>query len=124
MSNNPIKVALVEDDVALVQMYLSKLEHEGFNVKHAGNGLDGLELIKTFQPDVVLLDIMMPDSNGIDLLQHVYQVYPNDKLKIIIMTNLDDPKLRKSLEQMGASAYLIKAEVTPTEIVEKIRSLV
>lgn len=120
----PIKVALIEDDAAIVNMYMTKLRMEGFNVQTAPDGLAGLELVGIFNPDVVLLDVMMPEVGGVEFLENLRSKTSNDGLKIIMMTNIDDPKLKQSLEQMHISDYLVKAEVTPAEVVEKIRSLV
>lgn len=120
----PIKVALIEDDAAIVNMYMTKLRLENIIVQTAPDGLAGLELIENFKPDVVLLDIMMPEVGGVEFLEQVRSRAGHDNLKIIVMTNIDDPKLRASLTQMNISDYAVKAEVTPAEIVEKIRNLV
>lgn len=120
----PIKVALIEDDAAIVNMYMTKLRLENIIVQTAPDGLAGLELIENFKPDVVLLDIMMPEVGGVEFLEQVRSRAGHDNLKIIVMTNIDDPKLRASLTQMNISDYAVKAEVTPAEIVEKIRALV
>ncbi|HSX41304.1 MAG TPA: response regulator [Candidatus Saccharimonadales bacterium] len=118
-----IKIALIEDDAAIVNMYLTKLRHEGFNVLTAPDGLAGLELVVSFNPDVVLLDIMMPEFGGVEFLEKIRSKSANDNLKIIVMTNIDDPKLQASLKGMKISDYVVKAEITPAEMVDKIRVL-
>lgn len=117
------KVVIVEDDPAISNLYSTKLTMEGFEVKTADNGNDGVDLIKSYKPTVVLLDIMMPDFNGIDFLTQLRRIKEHDVIKVIVMTNIDDPKLKKSLEHL-VSDYVIKAETNPAEIVEKIRTLV
>ena len=62
------KVAIVEDDIAIAQMYRIKFESEGYNVETAENGILGLEMVEAFQPDILLLDLMMPEMNGDEML--------------------------------------------------------
>lgn len=115
-----IKVALVEDDTALVTMYRAKLEHEGMEVRTASDGQSAMELMSSFPADIVLLDVIMPDSTGLELLTYLRSRKENDGIKVIVMTNLDDTKMVKSMEDMGISGYLVKAEVTPMQVVSKI----
>ena len=116
------KVLIVEDDQAIRQMYETKLTTEGFQVQTASNGGEGLAKAKQFTPDVVLLDIMMPDVTGIDFLTDLRKASRNDSIKVIVMTNLDDPNLRQSLEGL-ISDYVVKAEITPGEMAGKIKAL-
>ena len=118
-----VKVLIVEDDAAIRQMYQTKLETEGFQVQTATNGGEGLTAAKQFTPDVVLLDIMMPDVTGIDFLTDLRKASRNDSIQVIVMTNLDDPNLRESLQGL-ITDYVVKAETTPGEIAEKIKQLV
>jgi two-component system response regulator MprA len=120
MSSPALKVAIIEDDPTIRQMYQTKLVEEGFEVKTASDGGAGLDLIKVYRPNIILLDIMMPGLNGIDFLQNMRRISLNDDIKVIVLTNLDDPNIAKSLHDMGISEYVVKAETTPGGIVEKI----
>lgn len=116
------KVLLVEDDASIRHMYQTKLEAEGFQVKTAVDGEDGYTTAKLFHPDVVLLDIMMPGVTGIDFLSYLRRLTENDNVKVIVLTNLDDPALKNSLREV-VSGYVVKAETTPSEVAAKIRAL-
>ena len=121
---NPlIKVALVEDDQAIASMYRTKLEHDGMEVRVATDGAAAIELVSDFHPDVMLLDVMMPGSTGLEVLGYMRTRKEDDDIKVIVMTNLDDAKLVQSMEDMGISAYLVKAEVTPAGVAAKIREV-
>lgn len=124
MSDTPIKVALIEDDTTLVEMYRAKLELEGFEVKSAGDGMSGYELIESFRPDVALVDVMMPETTGLEMMSILRRSKQFDAVKVIVMTNLDDQKLMQSLQDMGISEYIVKAEATPAEVATKIHALV
>lgn len=117
---SPIKVALVEDDQEIQTMYRTKLEQEGFEVQTASDGNIAVDMVKSFQPDLILLDMMMPGVTGIDFLGTLRRSKDNDHIKVIIMTNIDDQRLHKSMERMGITDYLVKAEVTPSQVVDKI----
>ena len=123
MPSTPKKVLIVEDNESIRQMYQTKLTTEGFTVKTAGDAETGYETAKIFQPDVILLDIMMPNVTGIDFMTYLRRFKENDHIKIIVLTNLDDPALRHSLQAV-ISDYIVKAETTPGEIADKIRKLV
>ncbi len=117
------KVALVEDDPQIQQMYKLKLEEEGFVVQTANNGNTGVDLAKEFRPDLVLLDVMMPESGGVDFLSVVRRDPSFDQMKVLVMTNLDDEQLRRSMAEFRVNGYVVKADTTPSQIVERIRSL-
>jgi two-component system alkaline phosphatase synthesis response regulator PhoP len=117
------KVLIIEDTPEIQKMYQIKLLEEGFAVKTANNGDEGYETAKEFQPDIVLLDIMMPEFDGLHFLSNLRRIAANDPIKVIVLTNLDDIKLHKSLQEMGISDYYVKAEMTPTEMVDKVKNL-
>jgi DNA-binding response OmpR family regulator len=112
-----MNVAIIEDTEAIAHMYQTRLEQEGWEVRVAGDGNKGMELLSEYHPDVVLLDIMMPESSGVDVLSYLRRSKENDNIKVIVMTNLDDTKLRQSLAEFKVSDYLVKAEVTPWALV-------
>jgi DNA-binding response OmpR family regulator len=118
-----VKVAIIEDDIALVQMYRTKFEIEGYEVDTAGDGNVGKELIKQFNPDVILLDIMMPDKNGLDMLRELKAVGRMPKGKIIVLTNIGQDTTVKEARELGAIDYIVKAEMTPTQVSEKVKQI-
>jgi len=115
------KILLVEDDPLLIKMYQTKFRNEGFELIIAQDGEEGFKMADEQQPDFILLDIMMPKLSGIDLLAKLKE---NDKTKnipVIVLTNLSQPKEAEKAIALGAKEYLIKADITPGEIVKKIK---
>ncbi len=117
------KVLIVEDDLFILNMYVTKLKSEGFVVDSAEDGMSAIQMAKQNPPDIILLDIIMPVVDGFETLS---QIKKDDKLKnvpIILLTNLSQkPNIEKGL-RMGAADYIIKAHFTPSEVVEKIKKV-
>ncbi|MDO8499377.1 MAG: response regulator [bacterium] len=121
MTDTPIHVLVVEDDVFLADIYKKKFEMEGFKVTVSDNGEKGLADIKKKKPDIIMLDILLPKLDGFAVLQQLKADKEAANIPVILLTNLgqkDDVK--KGLE-MGAVDYLIKAHFKPSEVVDKIR---
>jgi len=118
------KILLVEDDVMIVRMYQRKLELEGFKVFLAFNGEEGLEILKKEKPDIILLDIMMPKMNGIEMLKALKKNPATKNIPVIILTNLGDrPEDVTKAKELGAKDYWVKATVSLKEVVERIRQI-
>lgn len=123
VSSQPIKVLCVEDERFIGELYKRSLVNAGYDVTLARNGIDGLAQAKTNTYDIILLDIMIPDILGINVLKTLRAEVPELKSKIIITTNLElDEKAREGIEK-EADAYLIKAEITPKQLVEFLDTL-
>ena len=117
------KVAIIEDDPSIVQMYRLKFQTDGFEVQTAGDGESGLALIESFQPDVVLLDLMMPMMNGFDMLAKLRSTANGMKMKVIVLTNMGDTETATRVFKMSANDYIVKAEFTPKQVVERVQKL-
>ncbi len=116
-------VLLVEDDVFLANIYEKKFELEGFKTSVADNGEKGLAEAKRKQPDIILLDILLPKLDGFAVLSKLKADPATKDIPVILLTNLgqkDD--VEKGLES-GAVDYLIKAHFKPSEVVEKVRKV-
>lgn len=118
-------ILCIEDDRFISELYTRALSHAGYTVEAVITGPEGLEKAKTGQYDLVLLDIMLPDKTGIEVLKELRgpdgKGLPNSK--IVIATNLEqDEASRAELERM-ADGYLIKADLTPRKLVEIIKQL-
>jgi len=114
------KVLIVEDDPFIADVYVFKLESEGYSVETAEDGLKGLEALKKKKFDVVLLDILMPNLDGFKALEQIKKNPSLSQTPVIILTNLSQKKdIQKGIE-LGASDYIIKTKFTPTEVVKTI----
>ena len=116
------KVAIVEDDLAIAQMYRMKFEAEGFTVDIAENGKLGLELCETLKPDVVLLDLMMPEMNGDEMLQKMRATEWGKTPPVVGLTNIGEQEAPDSLKKLGVSAFIVKAEMTPRQVAEVVKA--
>lgn len=118
------KILLVDDDPLLVRMYQTKFELDGNKVITAANGLIALEKVKEYKPDIILLDIMMPQMNGLEVLAALKKDEGTKTIPVIMLTNVSasDTDVTKGLE-LGAVAYLVKANYTPKEVVQKVKEI-
>jgi DNA-binding response OmpR family regulator len=117
------KILLVEDDLFISEIYNRKLTESGFEVKLVSNGEEAVPAFYDFEPDLVILDIMLPKKSGWEVLKELTKEKDEIKkeTKIIMLTNLGEKeKIQEALE-MGADDYLVKASLTPSELVEIIK---
>lgn len=115
------KVLLVEDDDGLAQVYLMRLEAEGFEVKRVPNGEDALVSALAFKPDLILLDVMMPKVSGFDVLDILRNTPDTTNVKIIMLTALSQESDRQKAESMGVDDYLVKSQVVIADVIERIK---
>jgi DNA-binding response OmpR family regulator len=101
----PIKVLAIDDDPALIELLTLLLTTRGFDVRSATIGEDGVGLVHTFNPDVVILDLMMPGMNGWDVCARIREF---SKVPILILSALDHPRNVSSALDAGADDYLVK----------------
>lgn len=116
------KIAIVEDDAAISQMYRIKFETEGYDVETAENGKLGLELIEKMKPDIILLDLMMPEMNGDEMLERLRKTPFGKDIKVIILTNMGESEAPDSLKQLNVSAFIVKANMTPRQVAELVKA--
>lgn len=116
-----IKIAIIEDDPVINQMYRMKFESEGFEVHVAENGLSGISMVKDFRPDLVLLDIQMPQMTGTETLAAIRKEDWGKQVPVIVLTNLGEEEAPKSLRSMGIHSYIVKADLTPRQVVERVK---
>ncbi len=115
------RVLCIEDEPFISELYKRALNKAGIYVDIIADGEAGLKAIRTNQYDIVLIDIMIPEMLGVDVLHEIKDERSNIKAKIIICTNLEqDEKTRSSIEA-EADGYIIKAEITPRELVEILK---
>lgn len=115
------KIALIEDNAVISQMYRMKFESEGFEVKLAINGEDGVALVKDFQPDIILLDMQMPIMNGAEALKKIRNLDTAKDTPVIVLTNLGEEEAPKDLNKLSINSYIVKANLTPSQVVKKVK---
>jgi DNA-binding response OmpR family regulator len=115
------KIAIIEDDAVINQMYRMKFEADGFEVQVADNGKSGIEMVESFAPDLILLDLQMPEMSGDEALAKIRSQPWGKKVPVIILTNLGIEESPKSLKDLGISGYIVKAELTPSQVVAHVK---
>jgi DNA-binding response OmpR family regulator len=116
-------ILLIEDDPFLIDVYSTKLKEAGFSVEVATDGDEGFKKIKEEVPDLLLLDIVLPSIDGWEFLRRVKKDDKLKKLKIIILSNLNQKEDVEKGLKFGAIKYLIKAHYTPSEVVREIKKI-
>ena len=121
MIDSMSKVAIVEDDSAISQMYRIKFETEGYTVDTAENGKLGLALIEEMKPDIVLLDLMMPEMNGEEMLTKLRATSWGANIKVIILTNMGESEVPVGIKDLNVEAFILKANMTPRKVAELVK---
>lgn len=111
---------LIEDNPLLVGLYKSAFEKKGFDVFIAHDGKLGLQLAKTTKPELVLLDILMPGMDGLEVLKELKDDPETKKIKVIVLTVVSDQKSQDIAKDLGVLDYLLKPELELKEIVERV----
>lgn len=118
------KIAVIEDESAIADMYCFKLELEGFEVQKALNGQDGYELCKSFQPQLILLDLRMPHMSGDEMLQKLRETEWGSTIRVIILTNISRDEAPASLRFLNVDRYIVKAHTTPAQVVVMVKEII
>jgi DNA-binding response OmpR family regulator len=119
----PVKVVIVEDETSIRQLYETKLRKEGFDVRTAKDGVEGLETIREFAPELVLLDLRMPVMPGDEMLAKLREEEWGANVRVVILTNLSRDEAPSSLRFLGVDRYVVKAHHTPSQIVSIAREV-
>jgi len=115
------KIAIIEDDQAISQMYRLKFEALGYDVDTAENGKLGVALAETMKPNVILLDLMMPEMNGDEMLKKMRATPWGKKVKVIILTNMGEQEIPEDVKKLGVTAVVLKADMTPKQVADLIK---
>jgi DNA-binding response OmpR family regulator len=116
------RILVVEDDEFLRELIVGKLKREGFHVSEAINGKAGLQKMKEDMPQLVLLDLILPGFNGFEVLSHIQGDPSIANIPVVVLSNLGQKEDIDRARELGAKGYLVKAQFTPSEIVEKVRA--
>ncbi|MDP2664280.1 MAG: response regulator [bacterium] len=123
MNSSKKKILLVEDDPFLIDIYSTKLKDAGFEVLVSDEGEEAIGKIKEENPDLLLLDIVLPEIDGWEILRRIKSDEKFKNLKVIILSNLGQKEEVKKGMELGAVNYLIKAHYTPSQVVEEVKKV-
>jgi DNA-binding response OmpR family regulator len=120
-SSSQKRILLVEDDDALANVYLIRLQAEGFDVRRVANGEDALATALKYHPDLVLLDVMMPRVSGFDVLDILRNTPEMSNVKVTMLTALGQESDMERAKALGVDEYLVKSQVVIADVVDRIR---
>lgn len=115
------KVLIIEDDQLIANIYRNKLAVEGFTVEIANSGEAGLELVTTFQPDLVVLDLLLPKMSGVDVIKSIRAQAALQQLPLIVLSNTYLSNLVQEAWKAGATKCLSKANCSPKQVIDAVR---
>ncbi|HXB03443.1 MAG TPA: response regulator [Candidatus Angelobacter sp.] len=116
----PVHVLLIEDDPAIAEMYRIQLEYDGFRVTEATTGAIGYRNLVASRPDIVLLDLLLPDRSGFEIMADIKEQLPSHP-PVVILSNYGEPAMMDRGFSLGALEYLVKSRVTPASVSQSIR---
>lgn len=115
------KILFVEDDEGLANVYIMRLQSEGFDVKRVPNGEDALATALQYRPDLILLDVMMPKVSGFDVLDIIRNTPEIGNVKVVMLTALSQDADKERAKQMGVDDYLVKSQVVIADVIDRIK---
>lgn len=120
MSEEKIKVLLIEDEKELLELYKLKLSLDDYDVLTSENGQEGLKLAWSQNPDLIFLDIKMPEMDGFEVLKKLRENPKTKDVPIIILSNFDEQEMVEKGLSLGANEYLVKSAFSPDEVSKKV----
>jgi DNA-binding response OmpR family regulator len=117
------KVLIVEDEQSLQFLYKTKLELSQFAVETADDGLIGLAKAQEFMPDIILLDLLMPNMNGAEMLQRLREKHWGADMRVVVLTNISKDEAPHVLRFLAVDRYIVKAFYTPAEVVDVVKEV-
>ncbi len=117
------KILIIEDDQSIYNVYSAELKLRGYEVEHEANGMNAMDSIDKFEPDLILLDIILPGRNGLEILEEIVGRDDLKDIKVLMVTNYgNDSNVKKALE-LGAEDYILKYNIVPSELSEKVSQI-
>lgn len=114
------KILIIEDDPFVRRFYEKLFRFQKYEVEQTGDAYEGLELAQKGNFDLILLDIIMPKINGLEILKKLKANEKTKNIKTIMLTNIDDAKIAKEAASLGAFDFMIKSQFDPEELLKKI----
>lgn len=117
-------ILVVEDNDFIRKMYVLKFSKAGLDVVEAIDGAEALKAIDSSKPDLVLLDLMMPNVGGIEVLENLHKKKLIPKLPVIVLTNIMNSETIEQARKLGAVDYIIKTDLTPSQVLDKMKKYI
>ena len=117
------KVLLIEDDPLIYRLYKKLFTLEKFEIELAENGQLGLDKLQTYHPDIILLDVMMPTMNGIEMLTKLKSDQETKDIPVVVLTNMSDFTVTNMALSRGAALCIIKSETDPSEVIASVKAV-
>jgi len=114
------KIFIIEDEKILGEMYKLALESQGFEIKRIRDGESAIQEVKKEEPDLILLDLLLPRLKGEEVLKNLKEDQKTKDIPVFILTNYDTPEDREMGDRLGAEKYILKTSITPKEIGEMV----
>ena len=112
------KICIVDDDNFILEIYGIKLRQKDFEVVTARNGREGFDVIKAENPDVAIIDIMMPEIDGVGLIQALRKDSNLSRIPVVVLTNTDSPEVLNRIKKLNIHFYIVKALSNPQKVVD------
>ena len=117
------KILLIEDDLFMIDLLVKELNVFNYDIEIAKTGTEGVEKFRSFKPDLILLDIILPDLNGLEALRQIRRDPDGYETKVLVLSNIDEMADIEEAKRLGAAGYMVKAKFSLTEIINKIRQI-
>jgi two-component system phosphate regulon response regulator PhoB len=121
--NETNKVAIIDDDPNIIEIFGTKLKNEGFQIATATDGQAGLEMVMREKPAIILLDIMMPVKNGVEVLNDLQNNPETSRIPVIILSNNSDEMTIKQVSQFATHFYVVKSLTTPQKLAGLVKEV-
>lgn len=115
------KILIIEDEEIMINLLQRKLKEEGYDIALANNGKDGVEMMEKENPQLILLDIIMPKMGGLEVMEKMQESEKLKKIPVIIISNSGQPVEIDRARELGAKDWLVKTEFDPQEVVDKVK---
>lgn len=114
------KILLVEDENFIADIYARQLQQGGYNVKIVGDAPDAIKALEETSFDLMLLDILLPSMNGLELLKLWKDKNPNSLMAVLLLTNVEQDEYTSEANKLGAQGYLVKSDFTPQKVLDEV----
>ena len=119
-----LKILYIEDDHTLATLYMTRMQAEGYDVRHFPDGESALQVAREYHPDLVIVDLMMPSLSGYDVLDNLRSIVELGGTKFVVMSALSQPEDVEKAKSLGADDFIVKSQTTIDDVMERIRALV